>query len=209
MDTISNTEIEFFRSIRRTAAALLLIYRLNRPVLITEIASILNLDRKTAANQLKLLARQGTITHTRAGWIMTQGGAQLILPINHDPELMGKNSPREGKNSPLLPSTSTTPSLPLQYVEVEEEENRGEKFPILATLAQYGIGPTPKILNLIELPHITPEYIDAQAHRLKREKRFSTGLLITVLLAADPLPLTDEEMENRRRFRSFSQYNQD
>jgi len=206
MEAISDTEIKFFRSIRRTAAALLLIYRLNHPVLITEIASILNLDRKTAANQLKLLAKQGIITHTHTGWIMTQGGSQLILPINQDPQLMGKKSPSMGKNYPLKTISTTTSANPLLYIEEEEEEEEedGEKIPILKALAEYGIGPTPNVLKLLNLPHVTPEYIRFHGERLKHEQKFSTGLLLTILKYGDPMPISNEE----RRYESFRLINE-
>lgn len=204
--TLTPQETSFFRSIKRTAAALLLIYRLNRPVLITEISLILDIDRKTAANQLKSLASLQVITHTRAGWIITQGGTQLILPAAQ-PELMGKNSPSAysmGKNSPLNTSSSTCNLESFLFEEEEEEVESELTRNILASLAQYGIGPTPNVLKIIRLPHITQEYITYQAERLRKENKFSTGLLLTILRYADPMPASDED----RRRKHFEEINE-
>jgi hypothetical protein len=62
-----------------------------------------------------------------------------------------------------------------------------------------GIGINRRVLSLCRREHVSPEFIHAQANRLRDEKRFSPNLLVFVIERDDPLP-EDREAQERRRY---------
>ena len=78
------------RSIRKTAIVVLLLLALNRPTGELEIASILDLDRKTVRSHLRSLSQLGIVTRVdyKNGYLLTQGGLQMALT-----QRLGKFSP--------------------------------------------------------------------------------------------------------------------
>ena len=52
---LDQREVDSFRSLKRTAIVLLLLFRLDRPVGSNELAAILDIDRKTASGYLEYL----------------------------------------------------------------------------------------------------------------------------------------------------------
>lgn len=79
------SEIALFRSIRNTVVVLLLLFRLDQlgrsPVRIGELATLLDISRKTMAEHLSSLAMLNLVARTgyHDGYLLTQGGRQLVL----------------------------------------------------------------------------------------------------------------------------------
>ena len=99
---LDQREVDSFRSLKRTAIVLLLLFRLDRPVGSNELAAILDIDRKTASGYLKSLAMRQLITRTHRydGYILTQGGRQLIL--GSAPMIVRQDLPAEALQAQAL-----------------------------------------------------------------------------------------------------------
>src|SRR3972149_7382950 len=99
---LDQREVDSFRSLKRTAIVLLLLFRLDRPVGSNELAAILDIDRKTASGYLKSLAMRQLITRTHrdGGYILTQGGRQLIL--GSAPMIVRQDLPAEALQAQAL-----------------------------------------------------------------------------------------------------------
>lgn len=198
-------EIALFRSIRKTAIVLLLLLKLDRPISMLKIASILDMDHKTVSSYLRSLSQLNIIANTSDGWVLTQGGSQFVL-----------SSEGVGDFPMLTTATTTIGRSNHSQAEVAEEgvgispiplDQRCEKA--MATLADYGVSGTKMIINLVQSKdYITAEYVERSAERLEKEKRFSTPLLITVLRCGDPLPMTAEEKHRRSFEKYYREFNQ-
>jgi DNA-binding IscR family transcriptional regulator len=192
---LTPAEIAVFRSLKKTAIVILLLWKLNQPVNIKQIAAMLQIDRGTASDYLNQLRYSGIVTITSSGWILTQAGSQLLLS--------------DAGKIPALEVTSTTTTTTIgkdQQIPAEVEEECGENPRIdeaLEALADYGVSATPMIVSLVRSKdYITADYVHGSANRLEKERRLETPLLITVIRCGDPLPLTDEE----KRRRSYLKY---
>jgi hypothetical protein len=84
---LPSNEIELFRSLKKTAIVLMLLFRLDKPVGESEIARILDIHPETTRIYLRSLARLGLVTRTHRfnGWTLTAGGRQMILGEGKDP----------------------------------------------------------------------------------------------------------------------------
>lgn len=199
MTSLPPSEVMVLRGLRRTAVIILLLMRLQgAPVSAREISSILDIDYETTRRYLSDLSRVGIVSQSSAGWILLQGGSQLILP--------GTNAeiPRSISGKPRSPSTTSSFNFddPLIAVEEVEELNKRGKT-ALEALADYSISPTKQVKDLVRShEYITAAYIHSHADRLVRENRFSSGLLLTVLRCGDPLPLSESE-KLQRSFKKF------
>ena len=87
-----------------------------------------------------------------------------------------------GKTKQML-LTKYEPSLLNNSQRVEEN---------IAELKIQGIGETEMTRAIAKREDINPEYIYHQAERLRNKNRFTTGLLIHILLNGDPLENKDE-----------------
>jgi hypothetical protein len=91
-------------------------------------------------------------------------------------DVKNKEAEEEGETHPpvgIIPTPAT-----LERVEAN-----------LAAFKKWGVGRNEKTIVLSARPEVTPQQIDAIAHRLIGEKRFSTGLLITAVQSGDqPVP---------------------
>ncbi len=99
---ISQAEIAIFRSLKKTAIILLLMFRLDKPIGRDEIAQILDIDPRTVRNHLNSLLHFGLITrtHYQNGYTLSQFGRQMILGQNiqdlaHLPVALPKQVPPE------------------------------------------------------------------------------------------------------------------
>lgn len=77
-------QVALLRSLKHTAAVFLALLYLDRPTSEAEISDLLQIHQQTARTHLHSLAKSGLITRTHryAGWILTHGGRQLVLPAS-------------------------------------------------------------------------------------------------------------------------------
>lgn len=108
---LPNSEVRLFRAIDKAALVLLLMIRMDAPTGRNEIADILGINRQTAAAHLRSLAQIGLITRSsyHTGYILTQGGRQLILGQTQVPALVALPDPWSGK---ALPEAQALQALP-------------------------------------------------------------------------------------------------
>jgi len=143
---------------------------------------------KTVSQAIAFLAETQRITKTIYGWVISEG-FQLSLPLPID-ELSRRNSDS---------TTTTAINNSVLTINKAVEEERVGKFPTpddrthaienLTALKQWGVGINDTTLALATHPDITPTLINDNARRLHKQKRFSTGLLITTLRCGDqPTP---------------------
>ncbi len=186
-------EVQVIRLLKRQAIVLLLMLRYDRPWGETDIARVLDINNETARNYLRSLADIGLITRSsyHRGWILTTNGRQLILPLAEFPRVGPADS------ASLLADSATSTTLNNDYIPIVEEEvvvEEPAEFPrvdldsIRKALAYQGISWTPRVAQICKYPWVTAEYISSQAQRLRKEGRFSTGLLLRVIQDNDPLP---------------------
>jgi hypothetical protein len=89
----------------------------------------------------------------------------------------------------------------------QQEAQRDELDPerVAANLAAFreeGVGLNHRVLRACRLPHVSPDYIHAQANRLALEKRLAPALLLHIVESEDPYP-SDKQLadpENRERY---------
>lgn len=114
---LTTAEIYFFRVLRRTAGVFLVLMRLNRPVGEAEIASVLDMSRKTIRAHLRSLAAINLVTrtHFHTGWTLTHAGRQMFLSPSP--------SPQPGKNYPVLKATTTAAVKNLNLKKDKDSES--------------------------------------------------------------------------------------
>lgn len=201
-------EVSQLRAVKRSAALLLVMVHLGRPVSEAELSTILDIDPKTTRAHLSSLEQLGFLVclPKQRLFRLTSLGSQLVC--------------KRGRKS--LPLTATTASDPdhlpenIAAVAVENEQNepafnsrshsKRRRPPKLSSLAQQnleafraeGVGSNPRVQRVCQMEHVNPAFIHAQAQRLKSEKRFSARLLVYVVERADPLPKEDDPDDTRR-----------
>ncbi|MEJ2263865.1 MAG: DnaA N-terminal domain-containing protein [Anaerolineales bacterium] len=232
-------EVELFHCLKKTAILLMLLFRLDKPVGESEIASILDIHPQTIRSYLESLARLGVVTRTHRyqGWTLTGGGRQMILGESVD-ELPGghagkiktsaKKSRSNAKISRSLPLAAASLSLSLKEESKEaaaaqagasakksrssakisrSRYHRGMRItetgdrtalgsarsdPVvranLEAFASIGLARNDFVLEICQMDHVTPDYILGQKKRLEAERRYSHGLLLTVIRSNDYLP---------------------
>ena len=194
--------IEILKKVQRHVAVLMLIILLDpKPVGESIISGILGINRKTARSHLKALSQLNCIARSGyfGGFILTQGGRQLILPVDSS---LGTNAPSLGKNDPVvLPSSATYLNKKEHSYQAAEAEELGKNAPSLGKndpvakeidnlLITLGIGQNKRDAIKV-LPYLTPESIKRKVEDLSRRGKYSTGLLIYALLN-DPPPIQTE-----------------
>ena len=204
MTTITPKETRVFRLLKRTAIVLLLLLRLDKPTGETEIARTLEIDNETARTYLRSLADIGLIARANYhhGWILTCAGRQMVLgQPAENPRLLAESAS-------LLPSTASLSSIGSLKAVVAEEEALAENPRVSSeeriqqnrqAFRDNGVGWNNCVKSICEMEHVTPDLINAHADRLRKEKRFSTGILITAVKENDPAPLTPAEKEYQHR----------
>ena len=204
MTTITPKETRVFRLLKRTAIVLLLLLRLDKPTGETEISRILEIDNETARTYLRSLADIGLIARANYhhGWILTCAGRQMVLgQPAENPRLLAESAS-------LLPSTASLSSIGSLKAVVAEEEALAENPRVSSeeriqqnrqAFRDNGVGWNNCVKSICEMDHVTPDLINAHADRLRKEKRFSTGILITAVKENDPAPLTPAEKEYQHR----------
>jgi hypothetical protein len=313
---LPSNEVELFRSLKKTAIVLMLLFRLDKPLGESQIACILDIHPETTRIYLRSLARLGLVTRTHRfnGWTLTAGGRQMILGESQDrwPVLgPGKiktsaENPRSIPESPApsaenprsiseTPTSSAenprsisrgpaasaenprsisrgpaasaenprstaeiprsrpvaaaslslsfkqkrntaaaaiaTASVKLSRSSVKPSRSRvgpsrsphshrppnGKKKdrsargrprsdPMvranLEAFASIGLACNDFVLEICKMDHVTPDYILGQKKRLKAERRYSNGLLLTVIRSNDYLPakyITRDKPESQPR----------
>ena len=201
---ITPQETRVLRLLKRTAIVLLLLLRLDKPTGETEIARTLEIDNETARTYLRSLADIGLIARANYhhGWILTCAGRQMVLgQPAENPRLLAESAS-------LLPSTASLSSIGSLKAVVAEEEALAENPRVSSeeriqqnrqAFRDNGVGWNNCVKSICEMDHVTPDLINAHADRLRKEKRFSTGILITAVKENDPAPLTPAEKEYQHR----------
>ena len=211
MTTITPKETRVFRLLKRTAIVLLLLLRLDKPTGETEISRILEIDNETARTYLRSLADIGLIARANYhhGWILTCAGRQMVLgQPAENPRPLAENPRLLADSASLLPSTASLSSIGSLKAVVAEEEALAENPRVSSeeriqqnrqAFRDNGVGWNNCVKSICEMEHVTPDLINAHADRLRKEKRFSTGILITAVKENDPAPLTPAEKEYQHR----------
>jgi DNA-binding transcriptional regulator YhcF (GntR family) len=101
---LDTSEVMFLRGIKKTAVILLLLIRMDRPLTAREAAHILDINYTTICTYFRRLSSANFVTKTRSGYILTQFGSQLLLPMDAPPD------PERLKNMeiPYFPINSNT-----------------------------------------------------------------------------------------------------
>jgi hypothetical protein len=234
---LPSNEIELFRSLKKTAILLMLLFRLDKPVGESQIAQILDIHPETTRIYLRSLARLGLVTRTHRfnGWTLTAGGRQMILGEGKDPwPVLGSGkiktsaeNPRSIPESP--PASAEIPrSRPVAAASLSFKQKRNTAAAAIAAasvkispsrysrrwpntkkkdrtatgstrsdplvranleaFAAIGLVRNDFVLEICKMDHVTPDYILGQAKRLEAERRYSHGLLLTVIRSHDHLP---------------------
>lgn len=81
MTYIPPNEVATFRALKSATIVLMIMFRLDKPTGENEIAEILDMHPSTVRTRLLGLKRLGLVTRTHRyrGWLLTQGGRQLLL----------------------------------------------------------------------------------------------------------------------------------
>jgi DNA-binding transcriptional ArsR family regulator len=223
-------EVELFRCLKKTAILLMLLFRLDKPVGESEIASILDMYPTTVRTHLRSLARLGVVTRTHRynGWTLTAGGRQMILGESLDES----RAPRTGKSKTNVKISRSLPAASLSLSFKEESYaaaaakaganmknsrsrvkisrshysrgmriiKKGDRTALgsarsdplvqanLEAFASIGLVRNNFVLEICNMDHVTPDYILGQKKRLEAERRYSRGLLLTVIRSNDYLP---------------------
>ena len=209
---ITPDETRIFRLLKRTAIVLLLLLRLDKPTGETEIARTLEIDNETARTYLRSLADIGLIARANYhhGWILTCAGRQMVLgELAENPRLLADSAS-------LLPSAASLSSISSLKAVVVVEEGQLAENPRVSSeeriqqnrqaFRNNGIGWNNYVESICDMEHVTPDLINAHADRLHKERRFSTGILITAVREDDPAPLTpaEKEYQHRQRYLKYT-----
>jgi len=221
--------ISTLRALKSSAVIVLLLMQLNgQPTRARLIAEMLDMDYETVRRHLRALAHLGIVSESPTGYILLQGGIQLVLSADESAEIprrftaaataldlnssssssktaIGKSDdssvkPPEKRGNSALPLTEKRGNSALPPTEREKTA--------LETLASLGISASyPQVIHMVRQNlWITSDYIEAQANRLINEKRYTTGLLLHVLKSGDPIPLTQEQRAEANRKQSYKKY---
>jgi predicted transcriptional regulator len=199
-------EVELFRCLKKTAILVMLLFRLDKPVGETEIASILDMYPTTVRTYLRSLARLGVVTrtHRHNGWTLTAGGRQMILGQSIDETLASQT----GKIKTSVKNARSTVKNARSRVKISRSRySRGMRInkkgdrtatgsarsdPMvranLEAFASIGLARNDFVSEICQMDHVTPDYIRGQKKRLEAERRYSHGLLLTVIRSNDYLP---------------------
>ncbi len=137
---LNNEEVDFLRSIKRTAIILLAMGLIDRhypgrAVKVEEMAGLLELDPRTIGNYMAGLAARGRLLYNGIGYVLTDGGRALILGSYVEDEAHDlARSPEQTqaqdqalKKSPYLPTLAPPDQEPSTHIvcalEVEESLN--------------------------------------------------------------------------------------
>lgn len=221
-DLIDPAKLTVLRSLKKCALLVLLLFNLRGPVDAKRLSHLAQQDYQTTRKYLAELRELGIVCETADGWILTAEGPQMLLvPDIYNPVsaiLKDRDAiflpERENiastgavfSRSESSPSAACDDPFLLQEEEEEEEvlKTRFSRVSLcLETLAELGITNLPRVLKILEDERITPEYIEAQAERLEKENRWSTGLLLTVMRCFDPVPLGSKAKRKRNNTQNF------
>lgn len=218
---LPQNDIIQLRSIKKTAIFLLTLIRLGQPATAKDLANILDIDYQTTRKHLSSLHTLGLATETITGWIASTNAFHLST---------GKLEPVDNaiisRSNPLFNNSSTATShIPLLEEEEEEDikrdnialrldqridqienqvDNGGDNrvWNALCEFENQGLHLDHKLLDLIEAnEYITSKYIDHHADRLRKEKKFSNGLLIKVIKDHDPVSSDWSRSQNKFRYK--------
>jgi DNA-binding CsgD family transcriptional regulator len=188
-------DVQMLRTIKKTAVLLLLLARVDRPLGESGIAAILDISRATVRGQLKSLSALGLVVRgsLHNGFLLSDLGRELFglervkfcpIPTTAvDLNLLNSlksesevNKLRKDNNCPIEPEPPTPHEEPIAPE-------------IVAALRSSGIMMNKRTRALARMEHISPEYIRAHHKNLYLQKGLvSTGLLVSILESAQPMP---------------------
>lgn len=200
-------QIRNLRLLKKTAAVYLLFLFLDQPLLVIDVARLLEIDRSTARNHIRLLISFGVIARPKPaeGFTLTGKGRRFLL---------GEFSAAAGEFPPPITTTSTTAivndsdnilylikelikdskskeSLTAAVVVINklEEISPGEAQAVWAALEAAGITRNTRTEQLVRQDYLTPDYVTGHYLSLKsRGKGDQTGLLVAILESGVPAP---------------------
>jgi predicted transcriptional regulator len=160
---LPTAEVYTLRSLKKTCIVLLLMIRLDRPVSRNQIAAYLDIHVHTARQYLRQLSAASLIAHTSTGWILTQAGSQLVLPLGGakitPPMLINNNNrlkdinPQEGANIKGGENNTPPNELPAMW----------------SRLLSYGIDRNPRVEQIVNQPFMTIDYLTSHVAALDRK----------------------------------------
>lgn len=135
--------------------------RLDRPVSRNQVAAYLDIHVHTARQYLRQLSAASLIAHTSTGWILTQAGSQLVLPMGGakitPPMLINNNNRLKDINSQS------------NIINRGGENNTPPPAIIWKRLLSYGIDRNPRVEQIVNQPFMTIEYLTSHVAALDRK----------------------------------------
>ncbi len=159
---LDTSEVMFLRGIKKTAVILLLLIRMDRPLTAREAAHILDITYATICTYFRHLSSANFVTKTRSGYILTQYGSQLLLPMDAptNPErLKNVEIPHFPINSNTITTTINSSYKKDEDLIVVNNSNNKKNAEIWRIFSRYGIGRNARTKKLAGQPYLTPEYI--------------------------------------------------
>ena len=160
---LDTNEVMFLRGIKKTAVILLLLIRMDRPITAREVAHILDISYTTICIYFRHLSSANFVTKTRSGYILTQYGSQLLLPMDapSNPErLKNAEIPHFPINSNTITTTINSSYKKDEEIVVVNNSNNEENAEIWQIFSRYGIGRNSRTRKLASQSYLTSEYID-------------------------------------------------
>ena len=191
---LDTSEVMFLRGIKKTAVILLLLIRMDRPLTAREAAHILDITYGTICTYFRHLSSANFVTKTRSGYILTQFGSQLLLPMDAPPDperLKNAEIPHFPINSNTITTTINSSYKKDEEIVVVNNSNNEENAEIWHIFSRYGIGRNARTKKLASQPYLTQEYIERHAEHLREAgKTFPqwSGLLIRIMERGEPPP---------------------
>lgn len=138
--------------------------RLDRPLSRNQVAAYLDIHVHTARQYLRQLSAACLVAHTSTGWILTQAGSQLVLPlggakktppmlINNINRLKNNDSQEDIINRGSENNTPPDKNLPA----------------IWSRLLSYGVDRNSRVEHIVNQPFMTLDYLKSHVASLERK----------------------------------------
>ena len=201
-------------TIQKALGVLCALLLLGRPAGVLDIAALLNCDAKTVRRHLDSLARQQLVRrHSfRNGYAVTPEGLYFwfgecgkfshIAATTTTTTDINQYSSGDELNTGEVAAAAAVKMEKNGFSKKVPENGREEDEPLsdqaaenLAAFREEGVGLNRRVRRACQLPHVTPDYIHAQAKRLHLEQRYLAGLLLHVVESEDPFPSEEQLLD--------------
>jgi len=189
-------QIRNLRLLKKTAAVFLLFWFLDQPLQVIDVAQLLEIDRRTARNHVRLLVSLSLITRPRLadGFILTVKGRQF-LQGNFSPVINTSVVVNDSDNilyliKKLIKDSKSKESLTTTTITNKPDKNSPpEEQAVWEALEAAGILRNARTEQLARQAYLTPDYVTGHYLNLKSQgKEDHTGLLVSILESGVPAP---------------------